>query len=80
MTLESEWPRKALPNSHKELENLKHIKLAGIFDTFVDYCLTTGKKTPIGLEETVQEMLNVPLTHFEPEECDDKSLQSRQNS
>uniref|UniRef100_A0A1B0A6A3 3'-5' exonuclease domain-containing protein n=1 Tax=Glossina pallidipes TaxID=7398 RepID=A0A1B0A6A3_GLOPL len=50
-TLESEWPRKALHNSHKQLENLKHLKLGGVFDTFVAYCLTTGKKTPETFEE-----------------------------
>uniref|UniRef100_A0A1B0FFB9 Uncharacterized protein n=1 Tax=Glossina morsitans morsitans TaxID=37546 RepID=A0A1B0FFB9_GLOMM len=43
-TLESEWPRKALHNSHKQLENLKHFKLGGVFDTFVAYCLTTEQK------------------------------------
>ncbi|KAI9588369.1 hypothetical protein GQX74_004214 [Glossina fuscipes] len=78
-TLESEWPRKALHNSHKQLENFKQFKLAGVFDTFVAYCLTTGKKTPESFEEIVQETLNVPLTYFESGVCKKKSPQPVQH-
>uniref|UniRef100_A0A1A9V2F2 3'-5' exonuclease domain-containing protein n=1 Tax=Glossina austeni TaxID=7395 RepID=A0A1A9V2F2_GLOAU len=67
-TMESEWPRKALHNGHKQLENLKQFKLGGVFDTFVAYCLTTGKKTPETFEEIAQEILNLPPTYFESEE------------
>lgn len=70
LILESERPRKAVHYSHRLVDHFKHrheLELAGIFDTFVSYCLVTGDKTNKSLEETVQQVFSISEIYFEPE-------------
>ncbi|XP_037897940.1 protein Exd1 homolog [Glossina fuscipes] len=71
--LETKYPRKIVHNSHCIVDHLQHrqnVKLSGIFDTFVAYCLVSDDKTHRSLEETIQDTLNMPFTYFVTEETE----------
>ncbi|KAI8116475.1 Protein Exd1 like protein [Lucilia cuprina] len=68
LILEAERPRKAVHFSHKIADHLKYrhnIVLKGIFDTFLAYCVVTGEKSNLTLEETVQKTFSISNVYFE---------------
>ncbi|XP_075164598.1 piRNA biogenesis protein EXD1 [Haematobia irritans] len=70
LILEAERPKKAVHFSHRIVDHFKHrhdLELAGIFDTFVAYCMITGDKSNKSLEETVQHMFSLSDIYFQPE-------------
>ncbi|XP_073837312.1 protein Exd1 homolog [Musca autumnalis] len=77
LILESaERPRKAVHYSHRIVDHFKHrhgIELAGIFDTFVSYCLVSNEKTNKSLEEVVQQIFNISNVYFHMEGEENKS-------
>ncbi|XP_023300421.2 protein Exd1 homolog [Lucilia cuprina] len=71
LILEAERPRKAVHFSHKIADHLKYrhnIVLKGIFDTFLAYCVVTGEKNNLTLEETVQKTFSISNVYFENDE------------
>ncbi|KAM7356036.1 protein Exd1 homolog [Cochliomyia hominivorax] len=68
LILEADRPRKAVHFSHKIADHLKYrhnIVLKGIFDTFIAYCVITGEKRNITLEECIQKIFNISNIYFE---------------
>lgn len=68
LILESERPRKAVHYSHKVADHLKYrhnVLLKGVFDTFLAYCVVTGEKTNLTLEETIQKTFNISDVYFQ---------------
>ena len=71
LILESERPRKAVHYSHKVADHLKYrhnVMLKGVFDTFLAYCVATGEKTSLTLEETIQKTFNISDVYFHAEQ------------
>lgn len=68
LILEAERPRKAVHFSHKLADHLKYrhnIILKGIFDTFLAYCVVTGEKSNLTLEQTIQKTFSISNIYFE---------------
>ncbi|XP_065360767.1 protein Exd1 homolog [Calliphora vicina] len=67
LILEAERPRKAVHFSHKIADHLKYrhnVVLKGIFDTFLAYCVVTGEKMNLTLEEAVLKTFNISNIYF----------------
>ncbi|XP_037813702.1 protein Exd1 homolog [Lucilia sericata] len=81
LILEAERPRKAVHFSHKIADHLKYrhnIVLKGIFDTFLAYCVVTGEKCNLTLEEAVQKTFSISNVYFENDEDKEISVNSYQ--
>lgn len=83
LILEAERPRKAIHFSHKIADHLKYrhnIVLKGIFDTFLAYCVITGEKSNITLEETIQKTFSISNIYFEADDDNEVSFVVKRNN
>lgn len=66
--LNANRPRKAVHYSHfvqDHLHNCQNSNLNGVFDTFVAYCIVTGNKQHLSLEEIIEKCFDMPSNYFE---------------